>query len=472
MGDARVAALAMLIVFAGLSPSEHAGTAAGTTITRHYSARADRYQYVPFDVPEGAATLRVTYQYDRAGGDNVVDLGVFEPGPLDLGTAAFRGYSGGARSGFVLSAAETTPGYRPGPLPSGRWHLMLGLYKVGANGVDVAMTVETDSGPAVAAPANPRAPAAPNAAPGWFMGALHAHTLHSDGIVTPMELVRRFRDWQFDFVAVTDHNNTTHRYELAQALAAGERPLWIVGEEVTTPGGHASVWGLTGNDWVDFRVSAGDPRIKDLVAAARRSGALFSVNHPASTCLACGWTHAVVEGIDGIEISNGRHGEVAQATALWDGLLRGGRRITGVASSDWHRDPDPMDVANVRVYAQALTTAGILEGIRGGRVIVMNDARHTTPGIIVRAGAASARIGDSLTVATGVQPVAEVRAPDMGGSRLWVIHNGTRQEAVTLDAGGRARIALPAVPGYVRFEIETAENTLLAITNPVYLVAR
>src|SRR4029079_16701376 len=89
--------------------------------------------------------------------------------------------------------------------------------------------------------ASPRnAPAAET--PAWYMGALHTHTLHSDGSITPGELLQKTRDLGFDFVAITDHNNTTHRGELA-GRGPSSRPLWIAGEEVTTPNGHASVWG-------------------------------------------------------------------------------------------------------------------------------------------------------------------------------------------------------------------------------------
>ena len=148
---------------------------------------------------------------------------------------------------------------------------------------------------------------------------------------------------------------------------------------------------------------------------------LFSINHPASTCIACGWAHAVVDGIEAIEISNGRHGEVATAVARWDQLLRRGRRITGVASSDWHSAPDPIDVANVRVYASSLTQNDILAAIRAGRVIVMNSGKHATP-------------------------------------------------LIPLDDRGFARVERAAQHGYMRFELMAADKSPAAYTNPTYIV--
>ncbi len=506
MRDLRyvVALVVTLVVLTGWRAYEPTRAPAPAQMVRHFTPASERYQYLPFDVPQGTTRLRIAYQYDHANGDTVVDLGLFEPGPLDLGTAAFRGYSGGARSEIIIGAEATTPGYRPGPLPPGQWHLLLGLYKVASQGVDVTVTVATEPTPPAGGallnsstslkpadreiaplPIAAAEPAARLATPGWLMGALHTHTLHSDGTIDPAALMQRFRDLRFDFVAITDHNNTTHRYELGPQAPDPAGPLWIGGEEVTTPGGHASVWGLDPGEWVDFRVSPGDPRIKDLVATARRHGALFSVNHPVSTCLACGWTHDYVEGIDGIEISNGRHGEVAKAIGVWEGLLQSGRRITAVGSSDWHSDPNPIDVANVRVYAASRTTGSILEAIRGGRVIVMRGSRDRTPDIVVRSGGGSARVGDSLAVEASSLLTVELTAPGMAGSRLVMIQNGTRHAPVEIDRRGHARLERPAAPlarppsgagerglGYVRFEIEAVDGARIAITNPVYLVAK
>ncbi len=480
MTRARAALISALILGAGTVAHDGAPTPTRMTLTRHFTPadqRSGRYQYVPFEVPPGTSALRIAYQYDRANGDNLVDLGLFEPGPLDLDTRAFRGYSGGARPSLTIDAAGASPGYRPGPLPPGRWHVLLGLYKVQEAGVDVTINVETDTGsppsarrssavdPSIPSPSTPSTYA-------WYMGALHTHTLHSDGTVTPLELMRQMRAAGFDFVAITDHNNTTHRYELGPQYPNGTRPLWIVGEEVTTPNGHASVWGLDEGEWVDFRVRAEDNRIADIVRTARRYGALFSVNHPASECAGCGWVHPFVDEIEAVEISNGRHGEVARALLIWDRLLLSGRKITAVGSSDWHSAPNPIDVANVRVYAAGLTEHAILSSIRSGRVIVMNSAKLPTPEIVVRSGAKAARIGESLTLDPSSSIVIEIAAPWLDDSALVVVANGRRRSPVRIGPGGQIRHEATAAPGYVRFELFGPDQSLVAVTNPVYLDRR
>ncbi len=55
---------------------------------------------------------------------------------------------------------------------------------------------------------------APGAAGAWLLGALHTHTVHSTGTLTPPALMQQFAAAGFDFVAITDDNNTTHRRDL------------------------------------------------------------------------------------------------------------------------------------------------------------------------------------------------------------------------------------------------------------------
>ena len=83
-------------VQAGVAPG---GSTAPRIITRHFTPAdrvSGRYQYVPFDVPAATGTLRVSYQYDRANGNNVVDLGLFEPGSLERPTAGLPVANGAA----------------------------------------------------------------------------------------------------------------------------------------------------------------------------------------------------------------------------------------------------------------------------------------------------------------------------------------------------------------------------------------
>ena len=452
---ASVSGLALAaIALAAIAP---ASANTPQTITKRLTAadrEHDRYVYVPFEVPPGTTELRVRYEYDRANGQNTIDLGIFEPGSLEIGTATMRGYSGGSRTEVSIGERRATPGYKAGPLPAGRWHAMLGLYRVADAGVDVTITVhairelKTSAGQ-------------------WWSGALHTHTLHSDGAVSATELLTRIHRAKLDFVSITDHNNTTHRDEV-QHDGRQQTPLWIVGEEVTTPGGHANVWGLDRGEWVDFRVRPKDQRIDELVRTAHAHGALFSINHPVSECAGCSWEHEVPDAVDAIEVWNGRHGAQNEAVALWERLLREGRRVTAVGASDWHRDPDPIDNANVRVFAPDLSQSSILDAIRAGRVIVMRSAADQTPRFTVRSGGQSATVGESLRAATAPATI-EMHAPGIHDGRAVFVVNGTRLTAMAVSDASPARIERVLEPGFVRAEVYGADGSLIALTNPVFV---
>src|ERR1700678_3226672 len=119
---------------------------------------ASPLQYLPVEAGPGAAALRVTLSYPRDDGA-VLDLGCFGP-------AGFRGWSGGARSSFVISSAGATPGYLAGEVADGLWQVAIGLYRVPADGVAYEVTAEV-IGEAEAA--------------GWLAGALAA-----DGAAMPV----------------------------------------------------------------------------------------------------------------------------------------------------------------------------------------------------------------------------------------------------------------------------------------------
>ena len=60
-------------------------------LNAHFKPGGPRYEYFPFDVSPGTEAVTISYSYTGDDGSSVIDLGLFEPGPLTLGTAAFRG---------------------------------------------------------------------------------------------------------------------------------------------------------------------------------------------------------------------------------------------------------------------------------------------------------------------------------------------------------------------------------------------
>ena len=466
---AAVPALAAVLVWTSHSPIAYG--AASQHLTRHFTAldqQSGRYQYVPFDVPAGTTRIVISYRYDRRGGANAIDLGVFEPGPLTLATAAYRGSSGGERDSVTIAVDEATPGYWPGPIPAGQWHVMLGLYKVAREGVDVEVRVETssDTAPAPSPSIAARRSRTTGRGAAWYAGALHAHTNHSDGALTPAQLADKARAEGLDFLAITDHNNTSH-----QLARTRDDLLVITGEEVTTPGGHFNVWGLGGpRDYIEFRLPAGDPALATTIAAAHTRGALIAINHPAAACFACPWTHPVPDSVEAIEISE----HPAQALAIWDVLLRQGRRITAVGTSDWHRGDAPLGSPSVQVWATDLSTPAILAGLRAGRVVVVSDPARPAPDVTVRTPDRVAKIGDEIAVSgEGLMRVEVSGDPAYEGAHVDLMWNGETVATAAMSGTAAAvfeRVAMTT--GYLRVHVSRSDNSSLAITNPIYVIVK
>ena len=85
-------------------------------------SRKDYHSYIekPFILPEGVKRLRVEFFYNGKEQRTAIDIGLLDP-------ERFRGWSGGARNVFTISAEDATPGYLPGVLPAGNWKLLLGI---------------------------------------------------------------------------------------------------------------------------------------------------------------------------------------------------------------------------------------------------------------------------------------------------------------------------------------------------------
>src|ERR1700758_3585036 len=111
---------------------------------------ASAWHYLPVEGPPGSPPPGVELAYRAPG--CVLDLGC-------LGPAGFRGWSGGARREFVITAEAATPGYVPGELEPGTWQVMIGIYRLPASGAEYRVTAETSGTPGRLAP--PPLPAAP-----------------------------------------------------------------------------------------------------------------------------------------------------------------------------------------------------------------------------------------------------------------------------------------------------------------------
>lgn len=432
------------------------------------AAHQKRYAHVPFDVPPGVRALHVAYDYadrvssdPRLGGGNTLDIGLFDPRGIAPSSLGFRGWSGSNKLAFSLTERWATPPYVAGPIAPGRWHVLLGPYKVGPRGCEyrVAVTFGDDPGapdahPTEAVAQRPDLPAA--AEPGWLRGDLHCHTRYSDGDAWPAEMLAEAVRRGLDFLGVTDHNQVGHHADYA-AVRGPDLPIVLPGVEVTTYGGHWNAWGT--DTWWDFRepTSAAVGRTMHAAAAA---GALVSVNHPKP--YGPPWEYPDALGYHAVEVWNGAWEGLNQAALRWwEGGLRAGRRLVALGGSDTHHlrtpDPDPRHARGLgtpTTWVQAdRSPASVLAALRAGRAFVSR-----------------APDGPQLYLHTDAD-TQEVR---------WRVVGGRGAALVLVSAGGVAHAARvgsddwadqlrpPEWRGYLRAELLDEHGGVLALSNPVY----
>ncbi|MCA1629087.1 MAG: CehA/McbA family metallohydrolase [Acidobacteria bacterium] len=472
-------------------------------------ANDSRYVYVPFDVPARATRVSVAYQYERAGGANTIDIGLFDArSATGADPRGFRGWSGGRRSELFLTRDEATPGYTPGALPAGTWRVILGLYRIAPAGVDVTLkiAVETRSGgssanDAVSSRAGEPSPAvvtasksaAKSAAGGasrranpprtaarglrWWAGDLHMHTVHSDGNWTVAELIESARAGGLDFISVVDHNTASHHAEIERLRPTSGRPLVMRGEEITTYGGHANAWGLPAGAWIDFRVRAGDSaRMARVTDEAHRLGALISINHPAERCGGCSWSYdASGRGFDGIEVWNGTWAAPdEESLVMWDKILRAGRRITAIASTDSHRQDTPIGQPASHVAARELTQTSILNAIREGHVYLTGSAERPFVSFEVETSAGKRRaiVGDEIRLGAPAAVRLFITVKDAPtDATISLVSDGEviRTSQVRADGQTQAFEIECARDTYFRLEVRDKSKSMIALTNPVYV---
>ncbi|MBC9727546.1 CehA/McbA family metallohydrolase [Streptomyces sp. TRM68367] len=484
--DSRRRAYVGSVTFA--SGADDARDAETRTVRGTLPPGSPDFVYVPVEIPSGVREIKVAYTYDKpavpAGTPgNALDIGIFDERGTDLGGRGFRGWSGGARTEFFIRADDATPGYIPGHVREGTWHIALGPYTVAPQGLSYELTIRLTYGEPGDTP-EPVYP--PSRAKGrgraWYRGDCHLHSWYSDGRRTPARIAALARAAGLDFINSSEHN--THSAHAHWADAAGDDLLVMLGEEVTTRNGHVVALGTEPGTFVDWRYRARDNRFGRFARRIRQAGGLVVPAHPHATCIGCNWKFGFGEA-DAVEVWNGPwtpDDEVALAD--WDGMLvaavRGGRDwIPAMGSSDAHRAPDPVGHPQTVVLADDLTREAVQEGIRAGRSYVAESKQVVLSFTASGGRGVQAGISERLEV-DGDRPVT-VRLEVSGAPRCavrFVTDQGVLFTSAPLPVAGSGVVewrTTPSYAAYVRAELrhETAAGplpgALAAFTNPVFL---
>ncbi len=196
----------------------------------------------------------------------------------------------------------------------------------------------------------------------WFKGSLHTHTTLSDGKLAPAENMQWHADHGYHFVGLTDHNRVTDPL----AFNASPPLLAIPSVEVSARRGE-----------VEYHIVAIGVRSLPImhhqdaqatIDAANAVGGLCFIAHPY-------WHDHTLDdllalrGHIGIEIFNaGCWLEINKGHSLahWDGVLRRGQRVWGLAVDDSHFAYPDHGRGWVMVRTERLDEPTILGALRLG----------------------------------------------------------------------------------------------------------
>ncbi|HEY3708414.1 MAG TPA: CehA/McbA family metallohydrolase [Amycolatopsis sp.] len=478
------------VAFAAPAPgAAQQGAQQTKTVTGTFKPDVPDWYYLPVDVPRGVKQIDVVYSYDKpavpAGvRGNACDIGMFGPEGHELGnTRGFRGWSGGFRDRFSISATEATPGYVAGPVRAGRWHVILGPYTVAPQGlnyrVDVTLTFGADGAPFRPNPAPASAPARERGQ-SWYRGDCHLHTVYSDGKRTPEQLVADARAAGLDFIVSTDHN--TNSSQLVWGDYATDDLLILNGEEVTTRSGHWPAIGLPAGTWIDWRYRASDAAdFRRFTDQVHRAGGLVTAAHPFANCFGCTYEFAY-EIADLVEVWNGPWTLDDEASVThWDGLLRGGRWIPAIGDSDAHNPDQTVALPHTVVQAGSLRQAELLAGLKAGRSWLA-ESKAVNLEFGASGGGRSAGIGERIAVGTGTPVTVSATVSGAPGTTVTFLDQLGPEHTETVPESGSATVTWTTYPRYsrwVRVEVRrpsggpktTTPNAMVAMSNPIFLGA-
>ncbi|MEV4625497.1 CehA/McbA family metallohydrolase [Micromonospora sp. NPDC049523] len=478
------------VAFAAPSTDE-TGTTGTTqqtkTVTGTFTPSIDDWYYLPVQVPRGVNQIDVVYSYDKpavpAGTrGNACDIGMFGPEGHQLGNErGFRGWSGGFRDRFSISASEATPGYLAGPITAGTWHVILGPYTVAPQGLNYQVQITLHFGPqGKPFKPNPAPATAPAKQRGraWYRGDAHLHTVHSDGRRTPPELVAEARAAGLDFMVSTDHNTSSSSLQWGEH--ATDDLLILNGEEVTTRSGHWPAIGLPAGKWIDWRYRAADPAdFRRFTEQVHKAGGLVTAAHPFANCFGCTYEFGY-EIADLVEIWNGPWtDEDQQAVTHWDGLLRAGRWIPAIGNSDAHSPGQTVALPHTVVYADNLRREPLLAGLKAGRSWLA-ESSAVNLSFTASADGRTAGIGERLKAEIGTPVTVEVAVSGVPGTTVTILDQLGKEYTEPVPDSGTATVRWTTYPRYsrwVRAEVRrasggpntTTPNAMVALTNPIFL---
>jgi hypothetical protein len=344
---------------------------------------------------------------------------------------------------------------------------------------------------------------------------LHMHTTYSDGSGTHADLGHAALKTGVDVLLVTDHNVWVQGVD-AYYQDGKKRALVIACEEIhdqqrDPQKNHLLVFGA-GQELATLAVSP-----QALVSAIRRLGGLSFLAHPVDPAMPAfgetdiSWVDWDVTGFTGIELWNGfselktvasgkldaifyaffpefiPHGPLPRTLAIWDNLLRQGRRVVAIGGTDAHAQHKTMgplhktvfpyeyhfSTINTHILTPAPLTGNLVqdrkmvfEALAAGHCFIGYDLPASTRGFNFSAQSRKQSVGMGDEISLNGAVTLQARFP--ARAEINLIRNGeciqsSRGEAVTF---------ITNAPGVYRIEAYKhflGKRRGWIFSNPIYI---
>jgi hypothetical protein len=330
--------------------------------------------------------------------------------------------------------------------------------------------------------------------PGWYHGDFHAHTLCSDGALSPNGLRDLAIEQELDFLSITDHNIASAFDELSETPEL----LILPGIEITLKEGHFNVFGFESiseqsqefiQDLMSLPKNIRNHQHKDhkelseLMARLKEAGLMLVICHP----LVWPWEwrdhDTEIGAFDCIELINDPTYPESlidnpPARRLWSAWLNTGYRHTGLGGTDFHTlvpKDNPQRAARLNlpltyVYAEELSVQGILKGVRQRHVYVSMGPKIDFQ---ARMRDQVYMMGDDLgQIPSPAQITAKVENCS-GQAQARLIKNGNILTQVPI-LDGKTEFSWQVDPqdviesSWYRLDVIDSEDQTLAISNPFF----
>ncbi len=330
--------------------------------------------------------------------------------------------------------------------------------------------------------------------PSWFRGDFHAHTNHSDGALSPPQLLAEARARNLDFFSITDHN-VLSAYDL---FGPHDDMLIIPGCEITLHYGHFNMFGFGDGDYpfldslptdkASYRVQMQTGEVEhtpsELMRLSREAGLLNSINHPLLSVWRWIDGDTDLRSVDFIEIWNDptwpeNDWGNPDAVTLWTSMLNAGHRLTAIGGTDFH-NPEPAAQADgsmiagdrlnsptTHVYAQELSGNAIMAALKQRRAYMSMGPTVSFGG---RMGDTTLMMGDDAGAVDGrMQVQTTVRGE--GKLTAQLVSNGEVIAEARGDGGVQLALGVGVsaeIPQWHRIDVRDEHNAIVAVTNPIF----